>query len=118
MGRGLHRERGGRGAQLPPLPGFSVTEADAAREREKARELRQSQWWKNQIAAGVCHYCGRSVPPAELTMDHVIPVARGGRSDRHNVVPCCKECNNAKKALTPAEQILDALDIPEEPGEE
>ena len=85
-----------------------------ARERARARELRASQWWKNQLAAGICHYCGGKFPPGELTMDHVIPVARGGKSDRGNVVPCCKACNQSKKFLTPAERILDSLDIPPE----
>jgi 5-methylcytosine-specific restriction endonuclease McrA len=76
------------------------------REREKARILRKSDWWRAQIQKGVCHYCGKIVGAGELTLDHVIPVARGGKSTRSNCVPCCKECNNQKKAYTPAEQIL------------
>lgn len=80
------------------------------REREKARELRKSQWWQERLRNGVCHYCGRKFPPEELTMDHLVPVARGGRSSRGNVVPCCKECNNEKKYLTPAEMILRRLE--------
>lgn len=76
------------------------------RERVRARELRNSQWWKNELAKGVCHYCGGRFSPSELTMDHIVPVARGGRSSRGNVVPCCKDCNNRKKCLTPAEIIL------------
>ena len=35
-------------------------------------------------------------------MDHLIPLARGGKSERHNLVPACKECNN-KKYLLPTE---------------
>jgi len=31
-------------------------------------------------------------------MDHVVPLARGGRSTKANCVPCCKECNTRKKA--------------------
>ena len=79
------------------------------REREKARELRKTDWWRAQIAVGVCHYCGKKVGAANLTLDHVIPVARGGRSTRGNCVPCCKDCNNEKRALTPVEQILGKL---------
>ena len=71
-------------------------EKHIAREREKARELRRSSWWKNELAKGICHYCGGHFPPDELTMDHIVPVVRGGRSTRGNVVVCCKECNNAK----------------------
>ena len=77
-----------------------------AREREKARKLRKSAWWQRRVQRGVCAYCAREVGARELTMDHVVPVARGGRSVRGNVVASCKECNNRKKLLTPAEQIL------------
>ena len=83
--------------------------AHVKRERAKARELRATDWWRAQLAKGVCHYCGQQVGAANLTMDHVVPVARGGRSTRGNCVPCCKACNNKKKAYTPAEQILDQL---------
>ena len=71
--------------------------ADIARERAKARALRQSQWWKRRRSAGVCHYCGRQVGARALTMDHVVPLSRGGRSNKGNLVPACKECNNKKK---------------------
>ena len=67
------------------------------RERAKARELRESSWWKNKRAAGICHYCGGKFPPKELTMDHLVPLVRGGRSVKNNVVPACKDCNNKKK---------------------
>ena len=43
-------------------------------------------------------------------MDHKVPVARGGRSVRGNVVACCAACNRAKRALTPAERVLAALE--------
>ena len=88
-----------------------------ARERARARELRASPWWQRQLAAGRCHYCGQAVPPSALTMDHVIPVARGGRSVKGNVVPACAACNRAKRHLTPAEQVLAQLDgLPSEPA--
>ncbi len=79
------------------------------REREKARQLRKTDWWRAQLQKGVCHYCGQQVGAENLTMDHVIPVARGGKSVRSNCVPCCKECNSKKKAYTPVEKILDDL---------
>ena len=79
------------------------------REREKARALRKTPWWRSELQKGVCHYCGEKVGAENLTMDHVVPVARGGKSVRSNCVPCCKECNNRKKAVTPAEQILSRL---------
>lgn len=90
---------------------LDVTEEDERRERNKARELRQSPWWKNRLASGICHYCGGRFLPKELTLDHVVPVSRGGKSTRGNCVPACKDCNNKKKHLLPMEwqAYLDGL---------
>jgi 5-methylcytosine-specific restriction endonuclease McrA len=70
---------------------------DIRRERRKARELRASPWWKRKRARGLCHHCGGRFPPRELTMDHLVPVIRGGKSTKGNVVPSCKACNNKRK---------------------
>lgn len=84
--------------------------AHTKREREKARELRNSDWWKNILARGECYYCHKKFAPEDLTMDHIVPVARGGKSTRGNIVACCKDCNNRKKYLTPAEMIMFELE--------
>jgi hypothetical protein len=81
----------------------SVSSKDLKKEKEKARELRRTQWWQRQVARGKCHYCERACHPGELTMDHIVPLIRGGRSTRGNVVVACKECNNRKKYLLPVE---------------
>ena len=80
-----------------------VDEAEIRREREKARKLRKSRWWQQKLSGGVCYYCGKLFKPKELTMDHIVPLARGGRSTKDNLVACCKECNNKKKTLLPIE---------------
>ncbi len=82
---------------------LDIDEQQIRRERDKARELRKQGWWKNRIATGICHYCQRTFPPKELTLDHILPITRGGRSSRGNCVPACKECNNNKKDLLPLE---------------
>lgn len=82
---------------------YNLDEADIKRERRKARELRASQWWKRRLSKGVCYYCGDQIPPKELTMDHIVPITRGGKSIKGNVVTACKECNNKKKHLLPME---------------
>lgn len=82
---------------------FEVDEEALRRERDKARELRRSQWWKNRIGQGVCHYCGERVPPKELTLDHIVPIIRGGKSTKGNCVPSCKACNSKKQSLLPIE---------------
>lgn len=73
------------------------------REKDKARKLRKSAWWQRRIAVGRCYYCKRSVPPAELTMDHIVPLARGGTSSKGNLVAACKSCNSRKKTMLPLE---------------
>jgi 5-methylcytosine-specific restriction protein A len=84
-----------------------VDEAHVRRERERARELRQTQWWKRRRASGICHYCGAHVGARDLTMDHLVPIIRGGRSTRGNVVPACKACNDAKRHSLPYEWSRD-----------
>ena len=92
-------------------------DAHVARERKKAKELRKSQWWQSLLQKGICHYCGQKFPQEELTLDHIVPVARGGKSTRGNLVICCRACNQAKKYLTPAEMLLRQMEM-ENPGTE
>jgi 5-methylcytosine-specific restriction endonuclease McrA len=42
---------------------------------------------------GKCAYCGKS---KAMTMDHVIPISRGGTSFIGNLLPACKPCNSSK----------------------
>ncbi|RJQ49198.1 MAG: HNH endonuclease [Nitrospiraceae bacterium] len=81
----------------------SVSEQEIRREKQKARDLRKTQWWKRKCDEGRCYYCGRAVQPRELTMDHIVPIIRGGRSAKNNIVPACKDCNNKKKHALPME---------------
>jgi len=78
---------------------------DAAKrsERAKARELRKTRWWQQKTAPGLCHYCGVKTAHRNLTMDHLVPLVRGGRSTKNNLVPACKDCNNKKKSMLPLE---------------
>ncbi len=80
--------------------------ARVKREREKAQKLRKTQWWLNALNRGVCHYCEQKFLAKELTMDHIVPIARGGTSTQGNIVAACKACNRNKKLDTPVEQLL------------
>ena len=75
-------------------------------ERDKARLLKKTQWWKRQLAQGHCHYCREAIPVSSLSMDHIVPLARGGKSTKGNVVPACQACNRRKKLETPVELLL------------
>ncbi|MBL10073.1 MAG: HNH endonuclease [Acidiferrobacteraceae bacterium] len=82
------------------------TEEIVRKEREKGRKLKKTQWWQNKLNIGLCHYCGDRFSRDQLTMDHVVPISRGGKSTKGNVVPACKDCNNQKKIDIPVEKIL------------
>lgn len=82
---------------------ISVSYELLRREKERARALRKSQWWQRQLDRGICHYCGRPVAREEMTLDHIVPLIRGGKSVRGNVVAACKTCNSRKKYLLPLE---------------
>jgi 5-methylcytosine-specific restriction endonuclease McrA len=91
---------------------YAPVDADELkRQRARARALRASPWWKRRVSTGICYYCRRQVGPRALTMDHLVPLGRGGTSVRGNVVPACKDCNSRKQGLLPIEwqQYLDAL---------
>ncbi|NQZ58349.1 MAG: HNH endonuclease [Lentisphaeraceae bacterium] len=92
-------------------------EKHVKKEKEKARIMRKSQWWKNQKGKGQCHYCEERFHPSELTLDHVTPIIRGGFTTKNNCVACCKECNSQKKYLMPIEWkgYLDKLKTKDQP---
>jgi 5-methylcytosine-specific restriction endonuclease McrA len=90
---------------MEPAPFLSdVSEEMMRRERRKARELRATQWWKRKRGAGVCYHCSGKFAPKELTMDHLVPLIRGGRSTKANLVPSCKLCNTRRKYRLPFEE--------------
>jgi len=89
---------------------FQMLDSDAHVRKEKAaaRELRASRWWQNRIQNAVCHYCQKSLRPAEATMDHIVPISQGGRSVAGNIAVACKPCNTAKRDRTAVEWQLEA----------
>lgn len=50
-----------------------------------------------RLNRGPCFYCGSS---KEITIDHVVAIARGGTDSIGNLVPACKSCNSQKRQLT------------------
>ncbi|EFK05374.1 HNH endonuclease domain protein [delta proteobacterium NaphS2] len=86
-----------------PFYSDGVDKKAISREKQKARRLRRTNWWYTRLQKGECYYCGRKVGRENLTMDHVVPLIRGGKSSKGNVVAACKECNNKKKYLLPLE---------------
>ena len=86
-----------------------ASDAHKKKEKAKAKELRESIWWRQVVGKGTCYHCENKFKAADLTMDHLIPIARGGKSDKKNCVPSCKECNTKKGYKTRAELAMEEL---------
>ncbi len=95
-----------------------ASEAHKKKEKAKAKVLRESLWWRQLVGKGICYHCEQKFLASELTMDHLIPIARGGKSDKKNCVPSCKECNTKKGYKTRAELALEKLDLPPDDHDE
>ena len=54
-----------------------------------------------QQYANSCAYCGTNEAP--MTIEHMVPLSRGGAHDKRNIVPACKPCNSRKSTKTPDE---------------
>ena len=61
-----------------------------------------------------CQYCGHET--AGLTVDHVIPRSRGGRSEWENIVASCAPCNRKKGNRMPREARMQPARRPKAPG--
>jgi 5-methylcytosine-specific restriction endonuclease McrA len=62
-----------------------------------------------------CQYCGARPGRSDLSIDHVLPRSRGGRSTWTNCVVACKRCNKRKAHRTLAESGLRLRREPREP---
>lgn len=65
--------------------------------------------------AHCCQYCGKSLPPSQLSFDHVTPRSRGGATEWENVVTCCLTCNSRKGDRTPQEAGMELRRRPLKP---
>lgn len=62
-----------------------------------------------------CQYCGTKCTISELTYDHVVPRAKGGRTTWENIVTCCYPCNYQKGNRTPTEAKMALRSTPTRP---
>ena len=79
--------------------------ARRTRARVAAGSFTAAEWLdKLTLFANCCIYCGEKKKP---TIDHKVPLARGGTNDISNLVPACGSCNSRKGTKT-AKEFLDA----------
>ena len=60
-----------------------------------------------------CMYCG--VESKNLTIDHIVPKSRGGKTSWENCVASCKQCNSYKANKTPKEAHMSLIKQPHQP---
>lgn len=64
----------------------------------------------------ICQYCGCvETLKNKMTIDHIIPKSKGGKSTFENTVSCCKICNNRKGDRTPSESKMYLKKMPKHP---
>lgn len=60
--------------------------------------IRSEVWLKTH---GECWYCGEGMNPfQDFTIDHIVPLSRGGTNAVVNLVPACRSCNAQKGSKT------------------
>lgn len=60
----------------------------------------------------VCAYCAGHFAESELTVEHILPVSRGGQLRWTNVVTACRSCNTRKGNRTPEEARMPLVYVP------
>lgn len=69
----------------------------AMRVRQNGGEFSAEEWAEVKRRQNYrCPRCGRAEPEIKLTVDHVIPVSKGGRNDASNLQALCGRCNSSK----------------------
>lgn len=95
--------------EVPPVQERMVVQADAeVRERDYFTdpELREQLFIRD---GWMCRYCGDVTTAETATLDHVIPVSRGGTGEPDNLATCCFICNSIKTGRTYEEAAPDLL---------
>ena len=62
-----------------------------------------------------CQYCGKKFKIEDLTIEHILPRSRGGKSSWENLVCACIDCNRKKRDRTPEEAGMKLLTVPRKP---
>ena len=64
-------------------------------------KLSSAEWFAIKKEYGfTCPSCFLKEPEIKLSIDHVVPLSRGGRNDAPNIQPLCYECNRKKHTKT------------------
>jgi len=112
-----HSLNGGRYVQTPTfrvrIPDVLLLHVFNDFVRREVRFSRMSIFERDQFT---CQYCSKRLPKSQLTIDHVLPVSRGGGDSWENLVLACFHCNVRKGDRTPEEAHMPLLRHPAKPS--
>jgi len=89
------RERERERRRKCPEKSIAIKHRYRAKKQENGGSFTAQEW--NNLCARfdyICLACGEKNP---LTVDHVVPISKGGSSDISNIQPLCKSCNSSKR---------------------
>lgn len=81
----------------------------------KKRAVKFSRYGVYARDGGRCQYCGQRISIDEMTYDHVVPRAQGGKTEWTNVVVCCQIDNQRKAGRTPEQAGMHLRSTPVRP---
>jgi 5-methylcytosine-specific restriction endonuclease McrA len=102
--RGVHETR--------PMPSVVRVVRHFRRDKIRIKFSRLNVYARDRF---VCQYCVKQFMTEDLTFDHVVPRAAGGRTTWENIVTCCVPCNSAKADRTPAQAGMKLHKVPKKP---
>lgn len=99
------------------LKGFKIVvlkNADKKIEQIEVEKVKRKSFTPNERlliynkGKGRCAICGKFIPFDNFTVDHIIPLAKGGTNKIDNLQCACSICNNIKQDILP-EDLMDKL---------
>jgi 5-methylcytosine-specific restriction endonuclease McrA len=98
---GIHNQRVKDWHQRNPDKRLSYVHTRRARKLANGGSYSVDEWNDLKKQCGYsCMCCGRKEPAIRLTVDHIVPIAKGGSNDIGNIQPLCMRCNKSKATKT------------------
>lgn len=92
-----HRKRSAEWRKANPVKVLIFSQARRARKMNATTENCSAKIAILKLAP-FCHWCCCAVTPKTVHIDHVVPLARGGKHCNDNLVASCQPCNNSRGA--------------------
>ena len=118
--RATKKLKGFQTVELKKAQMKAAEEAVPAAEADKAEDMQNCQRRNFSVSErsavytkteGHCAICGKFVPYTEFTVDHIVPLAKGGSNDISNLQCACGVCNRIKQDILPDELMEKLVEI-------